>query len=408
MYLRHFSARHFRSLYDAELSFKPLTIVIGPNASGKSNLFKALRFLHVAVAGDIKEWEAYEGQLDDLLWYGRLLNGGPRPDDLRFSMVLGNGEPSVEYRVSFQGIGSLRVSEEALLSKDDAVEDWKALLSRSGDEIRFPEGWPIRLATEPPPRTFPVVARSRQSLALRDLGPSLEEPSARAVYQNIAGWRFFEGDPKLARQGHFIPAKPEEVPPLASDASNLSAFLYALDRLRPGDLEAVTDALRRSIELPKGMSIEHDAERGGSNARYRFLEPPFGDRLIPPDSMSDGTIRLLAQMALLLADGSFSLACLEEPDAGLHPSLMLHLADALRQAVELEISPGRRRQVLVTTHSPELMDCFDLAGEEDYLQVYVAERTESGQTRFIPTSVDEFAPWLEEYRLGEAVRRRIV
>ncbi len=60
MHLNRLQIRHFRSLYQVELELKPLTILIGPNASGKSNLFKALRFLHDAIAGDRLEWQAYD------------------------------------------------------------------------------------------------------------------------------------------------------------------------------------------------------------------------------------------------------------------------------------------------------------------------------------------------------------
>jgi predicted ATPase len=394
MILRNLGIRHFRSLYDAELSLKPLTIVIGPNASGKTNLFKALHFLSTGIAGDAKEWRDYESQLDDLLWYGSSPRDCPRPDHLLYELTFA-GEFCAEYHIDFAAIGSLEVSRETLRGKSANDPEWKRLILRRGDVVDMGSSWP-------------AVARSQQNPVLRDLGPALKELTINAVYHHISGWRFFNADPRLAREGRFIPPKPESVPPLERDASNLSAFLYALARLRPDDFEAVVQALRRSIDLPQNLRIEHDAERGGNQARYRFVETPFGDRPIPPESMSDGTIRLLAHLALLLADDSFSLACLEEPDAGLHPRLMLHLADALRQAVGMKTAVGKDRQILVTTHSPELMDCFDLADESEYLQVYVAERDETGQTRFIPTSAQELAPWLEKYRLGEAVRRRFV
>jgi predicted ATP-dependent endonuclease of OLD family len=84
MYLSRLQIQRFRSLYDVDLALKPLTIIIGPNASGKSNLFKALRFLHDAVAGDRLEWQAYDSQIDHLLWYG-VDEYGNRPQTIKFT-----------------------------------------------------------------------------------------------------------------------------------------------------------------------------------------------------------------------------------------------------------------------------------------------------------------------------------
>jgi len=82
MNLTKVKIQNFRSLYDVELELKPITILIGPNASGKSNLFKALRLIYDGVAGDIKDWQAYSAQLDHLLWYGH--GGDQRSNQLKF------------------------------------------------------------------------------------------------------------------------------------------------------------------------------------------------------------------------------------------------------------------------------------------------------------------------------------
>ena len=87
---------------------------------------------------------------------------------------------------------------------------------------------------------------------------------------------------------------------------------------------------------------------------------------------------------------------------------MIHLADAMRQAIHSEGPNGWEGRCIVTTHSPEFMDCFDLQEEKAYLQVYVAERNDQGKTLFTSMDAVEFAPWLERYRLGEAVRRRFI
>jgi len=395
MNLTGIDSLRFRSLYDlTAIPLKPLTLIIGPNGSGKSNIFKALRFLRAAVAGDASEWRAYDDESADLVWYGRTEQSKTLSQFRLLSRFGGQGiscADCAEYRTVFDANGFIEVFEEQLSLRSEGSE--RKLLDRTSEETELPDGSRIR-------------TRSPHALALRDLGDS-DHSCLRAVFQHIAGWRFFDVDPRLARQTSYIPEQ-APVPALDANASNLSAFLYALRENRPGDLEEVIAAMQRAIDSHPDLVIDHDGPRGGRHARYMFREAAFGERLIPAKSISDGTIRLLAHMALLLADQSVSLACIEEPDAGLHPRLMQHLADSLRQAVQLTTTEDTERQVLVTTHNPEFMDCFDLAEENEYLQVLVTERTAEGKTLVTPVTAEEFAPWLEKYRLGEAVRRRFL
>lgn len=409
MYLKHLHIRHFRSLYDVTLDLKPLTIFIGPNASGKSNVFKALRFLHDAIAGDRLDWQAYDSQVDDLLWYG-VDEYGNRPETIEFECEFGSQEGNIlsRYAVIFRCNDYITVdSEEFYIALPHQLElrpFWKRQ-EEKGQYYIGRRGKPLQ-------NPYRFRASSRRSLTLREEGPDLRISSARSTYEHTRGWRFFDISPSRARQASFIPEHPEEVPPLANDASNLSAFLYALWRLQPDDFDIIAEYLADMVDFPKSLMVKHDAERGGQNARYFLIESPFGEEHpVPPESLSDGTIRLLSYLALLLGDRTISLACLEEPDRGLHPRLMLHLADILRLAASPVGETGEEspaKQILIATHSPEFMDCFDLQEEQDYLQVYIADRDSKGKTVFTPATAEEFSPWLEKYRLGEAVRRRFV
>ncbi len=411
MYLSHLHIRHFRSLYDVTLELKPLTIFIGPNASGKSNVFKALRFLHDAVAGDRLEWQAYDSQIDDLVWYGTD-EAGNRPETIEFDCDFRSlqGRPLGTYRTAFHCAEYITIDSEQLkiaLSADSP--ELSTFLHREQESVSLHIG----KRGKPLKRPSRLKAPSDRTLILREEGPDLQMDPARSIYEHIRGWRFFDVVPTEARRASFIPQYPEEVPPLANDASNLSAFLYALWRLQSDDFDMIAEYLADMVGFPQNLIVEHDADRGGRNARYALIERPFGEEHpIPPESLSDGTVRLLAYLALLLGDRSVSLACLEEPDRGLHPRLMLHLADILRQMVAPTSSEGEQDvlapQVLIATHSPEFLDCFDLREEQDYLQVYIVERDAAGKTVFKPATAKEFIPWLEKYRLGEAVRRRFI
>ncbi len=139
MYLSRFHVRHFRSLYDTTLELKPLTIFIGPNASGKSNLFKALRFLHDAVAGDRLEWQAYDSQIDDLVWYG-LDELGNRPETIEINgdFCSVQGRPLAAYRTVFRCAEYITVEYEQLkvaLSLD--LSELTTFLHREDKSVRI-------------------------------------------------------------------------------------------------------------------------------------------------------------------------------------------------------------------------------------------------------------------------------
>ena len=83
------------------------------------------------------------------------------------------------------------------------------------------------------------------------------------------------------------------------------------------------------------------------------------------------------------------LVCIEEPELGLHPDVLPALADLLKEA-------SQRTQLIVTTHSDELVDALTDTPDA----VVVAERGESGTT-LTRLSADKLKPWLEKYRLGQ-------
>ena len=119
------------------------------------------------------------------------------------------------------------------------------------------------------------------------------------------------------------------------------------------------------------------------------LELREGERMIPAARLSDGTMRYLCLLAILLDPEPAALVCIEEPELGMHPDILPTLAELLLEASE-------RCQLVVTTHSDVLVDAMHDAPEN----VLVAEKDEQG-THLGRLSQEQLQPWLEQYRLGE-------
>lgn len=402
----------FRSLTDVDLYLKPLNIIIGPNASGKSNLIKALHFVREVVAkGD---WKRYDKAGHHLLWYGAR-NGGTRPT--RFSINLTVELPEQfgryppEYRLAVQlGAEKLALQEECLSLKLSATDSEPVdFIRRQGPQVKhFVESSDGEYSPQ-------STRLSSRIAALREYGRDASFAPIAALYRFVAGWRFLDVDVEKARESAVAGERPDRIEPLAEDASNLSAFLYSIQHLEQDRFDEIQDRLGRAIGFPNLIETAYRASMTGGpgEAGITFRERAFPEISIPSESMSDGTIRLLAHLAALLGDPDATLLCIEEPDHGLHPHLMLRLADTLRSIVDVEPSNEQynplRPQIILTTHSPDFLDCFKPDEEADYLQVFVAERgVTDGETVFRPVDGQELSHWLKKYRLGELVRMGVV
>ncbi len=405
--LQKLTVRRFRSLYDVMLSLKPLNIIIGPNASGKSNLFHALRFVRDVVVDG--KWKPYDETGSNLLWYG-MDETGNRPDRFTIELISElpeqRGRLSPAYRLTAQPApGPVSLIEENANLKLSAIDrEPVSFIERQEGKVQYyveSEGGQYALRQG---RLSPRVS------ALREYGRDATFPPLAGLYSFIEGWRFFDIDAQAARQSSVIGKDPDRIPALSSDGSNLSAFLYALVHRNGDHFDEIRYWLARAINFVQTFesSRQPSLTGGPGKASLIFSEKAFAGLSIPPESMSDGTIRLLAHMAALLGDPHATLISIEEPDHGLHPHLMLRLADAIRSVVDVELDEGdetNRPQILLTTHSPDFMNCFDLEKETDYLQVFVAERdVGDGKTRLVPVNAVELAHWLKEYRLGDLVR----
>lgn len=148
---------------------------------------------------------------------------------------------------------------------------------------------------------------------------------------------------------------------LASNGGNLAAVLAALRTRAPGDFTALTAEMERI--LPEFQSLELKEGDGGAVEFSMGLE---GDGLVSADNLSQGTLYLLAILALAFDPDPPSVVCIEEMDRGIHPRMLREVRDALYR-LSYPQSFGLARhpvQVVATTHSPYLLDLFREHPEE--------------------------------------------
>jgi predicted ATPase len=170
---------------------------------------------------------------------------------------------------------------------------------------------------------------------------------------------------------------------LSEDGSNLALVLNeialhnGLDRVN-ACLRQLFDSFEKALILTRGgITQVHIREKGISTP-------------LAAVSLSDGTLRLLCLLAVLLDPEPPPLVCIEEPEAGLHP-------DAIRMVAELLVEASSRTQLIVTTHSAALVDALTDQPES----VVVCERDFDAFTQFRRLKSEDLDEWLERYSLGQ-------
>lgn len=330
------------------LEIAPLTLLVGPNASGKSNALDALRFLQGAALdfplSDVLRGR-YEGQRE--VWpaiRGGIVEAahtGQEAFMLTSRWSLEETELTHVVRVACRG--DVYVDSEKLETGGVYLYDTHApALREAGGRVA---GGGINVALRAAGRgNSPTKTYQSHRLLLGQVEPldrvkSAVLESAQLVRAALREAVFLDIRPSLMRD-----YRPENGGHLGVAGENISPVLYALQE--KGGLKDVVGWLE---ELCAADIERIDFDRTQLREVMMMLVEK-GGRSISARSASDGTLRFLGEVVALLTSPKGSLVVLEEPDVGLHPARIRLLAELLEH-----VTSERGVQVIATTHSPTLL-----------------------------------------------------
>ena len=339
--LAEISIHGFRSIRELTFPLRRLTVLVGGNGVGKTNLYRSLELLQAAARGTLAEEIAREGGLGSVLFAGERRKQ-ERPRLLLEATLEDVFESGGAVRYSVEAGYPDRVGSAAFSSEAQVKTETLALRQRGRD---------VALMERKGPSVWARDAEGRRTLADDQLLASETALSTLrgghaeidAVRHAIANWRFYhsfrtDADSPLRR-----PSLAVTSPILASDGSNLAAVLATLRHVRGEsvDLDAAVEAAFPGAEL----HVPHPEEY----ASFSMSFPDLPRRRFGPHELSDGTLQFLALLGALLAYRLPPFIALNEPETSLHPRLLAALARVIAGAAE-------RSQVWVVTHSRELAD----------------------------------------------------
>lgn len=395
-----------------EIELRPLNILIGPNGSGKSNLIEILGLL--SKLPDKEPWSTViqTGGAPEWIWKGKNPNEYPPSLSVKATgslyprtkpsagklyrkgseEVYGGLEPVgwTEKTVSYSI--ELRDRENTF---EVVTERFRELNRWENDPIETPwferDGWTghIHDANLQPdsPERFPSLPTDRSVLSVPS-GATLilqRVPKIRELAEMVERIAFYR-DWVFGSSSEVRDVQPAGLDSykLANDSSNLAQVLKAWrDRGDQAVFDQLIELLRKFYEPVKDV----DTELLGTHLRLMVKEDGLNSRT-PATRLSDGTLRWLMLLIILLDPAPPPIICIDEPELGLHPDAIHTLADLLVEA-------ATRTQLIVTTHSTALVDAF--SGDPE--AVCVCEKVD-GATEIKRLEKERMKVWLDDYSLG--------
>ena len=354
-----------------DLAMEPLNVLIGPNGAGKSNVLQVLELLRAAPSG-LGEPIRRRGGMSEWLW-----KGGGTPGTAAVEVIVGgpHGEGSLRHSLTMADNGGrVRVSAEELANGEVSASDGKPhyRLVRGRHALGIARGTAETEAfhgdTRPDESVLSQIRDPRRYPALTLL---------QEQYERIRLYRNWSFGPSAALRRAQRAHAPSDF--LDDEAENLAVVL---SQFRGPERRRLVEALD---ELFYGI-VDVSCPVTGDTVALCLEER--GGRQIPATLLSDGTLRYLSLLAVLLHPAPPPLIAFEQPEIGLHPDVAPEVARLLVEASE-------RTQVVVTTHSRALVDA--LADRSS--SVVVCER-EDGETRLERLDAARLKG-LDKYGLGE-------
>ena len=366
----------FKNFVDETLRLGPITMIVGTNASGKSNIRDAFRFLHGIGrgytlpeivggkwgAGGQREWQPIRGAAHEV---ARLdaesstfsfyleLRGDDQP--VSYEIAIEFDPRGLRYEVEYEAVRRLLPLEEQKAPRDNC---WQTIYeTKSVDDSHWVD------FVDDGYEQF-----TRDKPALTQLEPP-QESAVQRVSQALVGMRFWDLSPELMRhpaypgtplgdRGENLPAVLEQTCADPELRSTLVSWLQELTPMDVSDLEFPRD--------PSGYVHLMLCERNG--------------RKISADSASDGTLRFLAMLAVLLGKDPPGLCFFEEIDNGIHPARLNLLMDLIERQTE-----KRGIQVLTTTHASTMLTVM---GDGTFSNTSVVSRMENSADAIIRRVAD--------------------
>jgi len=408
--IQSFTIENFKSYKKAELKLAPLTVMVGANASGKSNALEAIRFLSWMAQGQKLSALQYEINQNNAAIRGQIKDVFNRKDEpftlsCRMSESAFHLDWEVQISLELRSGKELHIAHEVFNSNQDQVlYETTAPTRNLATDItvtykKFKQGKkPLTICSDQLPIFTQMSIPGKIKLDYKDAAFKIGRET-RMTEAKLKRILFLDPSPQAMRGYSFISETA-----LQGNGSNISAVLYNLVNPKEHVLLSQEGSQKEAIlDFIKSLPEQDISDIG-------FLEGPRGEvmvtltetfgnvnRRMDAGVLSDGTLRVLAIAAALLSAEENSIVIIEEIDNGVHPSRAKLLLNQIN-----EIALERRLRIVLSTHNPALMDA--LPSDVIPNVVFCYRDKEDGSSRLVSLKdVPDYPELIAQGSLGDLV-----
>ncbi len=392
--LKHISIKGFKSIKELELDLSPINVLIGANGSGKSNFisfFKLLSWM-MRSPGQLQLFVGQSGGANSFLFDGAALTKTIQTN-LHFEST--SGQYSYSFDLDYAASDTFIFSQEkfddlsSAFSENVDLKNLKATQEYNNTQLLNDSSLNLRMINSDLVRERLRLSGHRESKAI-ELATSGNHV-ARNIFLLMQGFVSYQFHNTSQTARFKQRCNIYDHHHLQEDAGNLAAFLLKIRDYQPRYYQRIIETIRQIAPFFADFVLEPI-----NNTILLQWREIGTDLIFSPHQASDGTLRAMALVTLLLQppDSLPDVLILDEPELGLHP-YAIDIIGSLINGV------SNRCQVILATQSPSLVDCFDPE------EIIVVERNNRASSfkRLIQADLED---WLEEYSLSELWNKNVI
>lgn len=377
MYIKNMSIKNFKSIEEAEIEFNPLTMIVGANASGKSNIINVFRFIENIMTDGIENAVALQGGIQYIsnanlpkgekieirftidvsneTWMRHLQNKklALEVQEIDYKFIIQPNKKGGGYHIAYDYVkmsydcysfdsaaakgekyNSLNIQYATTFERKNQQASIKINHEIASDEV-VAQDFENELKSDTACSYFAfVTSEHKTELMLYRLSMLLPPYFSENTFIRI-----FDFDPKeLKRSSSMASTKM-----LEENGSNLASILQSILRKKE-DSKKLTLLLNEFLPFIETVSVENNPDKSFS---YKIREC-YNNKDFYANFLSDGTVSILALIIALYFEALSNVIILEEPERNIHPKL---LANLISSAEDI----AKEKQVIITTHNPEFL-----------------------------------------------------